>query len=137
MILIQEFKLSTKIRIIESEKMKLEEKVDFFGNSGIFLFPYHKENFPLVIIEAACSGLAIITTRVGALSEFFEYNRSIIFVEAGNIEQIEEAVVDLLNNPEKRKRLGKEARKVFLEKLSRENIMKSLDNVYQSVLRKN
>jgi len=43
--------------------------------------------------------------------------------------------VDLLNNPEKRKELVNEARKVFVEKLSREKIMKSLDNVYQSVLR--
>lgn len=135
--LIKEFKLSTKINIIESEKMKLEEKVNFFGNSEIFLFPSYNENFPLVIIEAACAGLAIITTRVGALPEFFEHNKSVIFVEPGNIEQIKNAIVDLLNNPEKRKRLGKEARKVFLEKLSREKIMKSLDNVYQSVLREN
>ena len=135
--LTKEFKLSPKIRIIKSEKMKLEDKVNFFGNSGIFLFPSHNENFPLVIIEAACSGLAIITTRVGALPEFFEHNKSVIFVEPGNIKQIKEAVIDLLENPEKRKRLGKEARKVFLEKLSRKKIMESLNNVYQSVLREN
>ena len=132
--LIQEFKLSTKIRIIESEKMRLEEKVDFFYNNGIFLLPSHNENFPLVIIEAACASLAIITTRVGALPEFFEHNKSVIFVEPGNIEQIKYAIVDLLNNLEKRKRLGQEARKVFIEKLNREKIIKSLDRVYQSLL---
>ena len=135
--LIQEFKLSTKIRIIESEKMKLEEKVDFFVNSGIFLFPSHNENFPLVIIEAACAGLPIITTPVGALPEFFTHMENVYFVEPGNIEEIKEAIQYMLDNPNERKRLGKAARKLFVEKLSREKIMKSLDNVYQSVLREN
>ena len=78
--------------------------------------------------------MPIITTRVGALPEFFEHNKSVIFVEPGNIEQIKNAVLDLLNNPEKRIRLGKEAMKVFIEKLNREKIIKALDMVYQSVL---
>lgn len=63
--------------------------------------------------------------------------KSLIFVEPGNIEHIKNEVVDLLNNPGKREELAREARKVFLEKLSREKIMKSLDKVYSSVLRKN
>lgn len=108
-------------------------KIAAFVNSDIFLFPSYNENFPLVIIEAACAGLPIVTTPVGASPEFFENEKSVIFVEPGNIEQIKNAVVDLLNNPEKRKRLGEGARQVFEEKLSRDNIMNQLDKVYRNI----
>ncbi len=109
-----------------------EDKIALFRNSDIFLLPSYIENFPLVIIEAACAGLAIITTPVGATPDFFENEKSVIFVEPGNIEQIKNAVVDLLNNPEKRKTLGKSARKVFEKKLSRDNIMNQLNKIYRS-----
>jgi len=108
------------------------DKIALFRDSDIFLLPSYTENFPLVIIETACAGLAIITTPVGATPDFFENEKSVIFVEPGNIEQIKNAVVDLLNNPEKRKMLGEGARKVFEEKLSRDNIMNQLDKVYRS-----
>ena len=120
--------------VVISGEISENEKIKLFSEASIFLFPSYFENFPLVIIEAACAGLPIITTRVGALPGFFENERSVIFVEPGNIEQIKNAVVDLLNNPEKRKRLGKGARQVFEEKLSRDNIMNQLDEVYRNVL---
>jgi len=111
------------------------DKVKAFKNAGIFLFPSYNENFPLVIIEAACAGLPIITTPIGALPEFFEHNKSVIFVESGNVEQIAEAIIELINDDEKRVLLGKAAREVFIKKLVRKRILGSLDNIYQSVLR--
>ncbi len=112
-----------------------QEKVNIYKESEIFLFPSYNENFPLVIIEAAAAGLAIITTPVGALPEFFEHNKSVIFVEPGNVEQISEAIMELINDNEKRRFLGKAAREVFIKKLDRKKILESLDNIYQEVLR--
>ncbi len=112
-----------------------KNKVNIFNNSAIFLFPSYNENFPLVIIEAASAGLAIITTPVGALPEFFDHNKSVIFVEPGNVEQISEAIIELINDDEKRIFLGKAAREVFLKKLNRKRIFESLDYIYQKVLK--
>jgi len=120
--------------IVISGEISEKEKIKLFSEASIFLFPSYFENLPLAVIEAACSSLPIITTRVGALPEFFEHNKSVIFVEPGNIEQIKNAVIDLLSNSEKREKLGKEARKVFLEKLSRDKIMKQIDKVYKQIL---
>jgi len=113
-----------------------DDKITMFKNCGIFLFPSYSENFPLVIIEAACAGLAIITTPVGAIPEFFKHDESALFVEPGNVDQIKAAIQLLLNDTQKRYILGQEARKVFVEKLSREKIMNSLDNVYNYLLNK-
>lgn len=112
-----------------------EDKINIFNESAIFLFPSYNENFPLVIIEAACAGLAIITTPLGALPEFFEHNKSAIFVEPGNVEQISEAIMELINDDEKKRFLGKAAREVFIKKLDRKRIFESLDNIYKATLK--
>ena len=125
--LIEKNNLSKKIKVIESEKLELKQKIDVFSESEIFLFPSYKENFPLVVIEAAAAGLPIITTRVGALPEFFVHQKSVIFVEPGNINQIANAVIELLENKEKRVILGRNAKEVFQNKMGRERIIESLD----------
>jgi glycosyltransferase involved in cell wall biosynthesis len=110
------------------------EKIEAFRRASLFVLPSYAENFPLVILEAACAGLPIITTRVGAIPEFFEDDRSVCFVEPGNVEQIAQAVAELLSDKRKREALGNGARSVFLDKLSRERIIASLDDCYREVL---
>jgi glycosyltransferase involved in cell wall biosynthesis len=109
-------------------------KIEAFKRACLFILPSYAENFPLVILEAACAGLPIITTRVGAIPEFFEDDRSVCFVEPGNVEQIARAVAELLSNKRKREAMGNEARRVFLDKLSRKRIIASLDDCYRKVL---
>ena len=74
-------KFSNKIEI--QKPIYGNQKNTFFKDAGIFLFPSYNENFPLVIIEAACAGMPIITTPVGALPEFFTHMENIYFVTPG------------------------------------------------------
>ena len=74
------------------------------------LLPSYIENFPLVVLEAAAAGQAIITTPVGAVPEFFEDGVSALFVDPGNPQQIANAIMRLLRNPGERRRLDHEAR---------------------------
>lgn len=109
-------------------------KVDMFANTSIMLLPSYIENFPLVVLEAAASGQAIITTPVGAVPEFFEDGVSAIFIEPGNPKQLAAAVVRLLKNPQERNRLAAAAHQVFESRLGRSGIMASLNSVYTHVL---
>lgn len=113
------------------------DKIDAFKRAGLFLLPSYAENFPLVILEAACAGLAIITTKVGAIPEFFQDKKSACFVQPGNIDQIANTIVELLSNDKKRENLGDEARRVYVNKLARETIINSLDKCYSNVLEHN
>lgn len=124
--------LDSKINIVLSEKMKLEEKINFFSKNSVFLFPSYNENFPLVIIEAACAGMPIISTRVGAVTEFFDHLKNIYFVEPGNILQIKEAIDFMISNPEERQRLGDAARELYENRLSDKIIMNQMRIVYQN-----
>lgn len=111
-------------------------KLEMFRKASIMLLPSYFENFPLVVLEAAAAGQAIITTPVGAVPEFFEDGISALFVEPGNPEQLARAVIRLLKCHEERNRLGYAAREVFKRKLGRSGIMNSLDQVYSHVLRR-
>jgi glycosyltransferase involved in cell wall biosynthesis len=111
-----------------------EEKQELFRQSSILLLPSHYENFPIVVLEAAAAGMAIISTRVGAVPEFFEDGVSALFVDIGDSRQLAEAIYSLVSNPDECVRLGEAAREVFRARLARDAIMASLDTVYSDVL---
>jgi glycosyltransferase involved in cell wall biosynthesis len=110
------------------------KKLALFREASILLLPSHYENFPLTVVEAAAAGLAIVTTPVGAIPEFFQDGVSALFVQPGNSAQIAGALLMLLAQPSERQRLGEAARKVFCTRLARSRIMDSLDSVYRHIL---
>lgn len=112
-----------------------EEKERLFRQCSILLLPSHYENFPIVVLEAAAAGMAIITTRVGAVPEFFEDGVSALFIDIGDSQQLAKAIYSLVRDPDKCVRLGESAREVFREKLARQAIMASLDKVYAALLK--
>jgi len=110
-----------------------DEKIALFREIGVFVLPSYFENFPLVLLEAAAAGMAIITTPVGAIPEFFEHSISAVFVEPGNVTELAGAIFRLRSSPEERLRLGAAARAVFASRLARQRIMSSLDACYQII----
>jgi glycosyltransferase involved in cell wall biosynthesis len=111
-----------------------EQKIIYFKEHGIFFFPSYNENFPLVVIEAAAAGRPIITTRVGALPEYFEDEQSLLFVTPGDKNAMVEAVERLCLNADLRIGLATAARKIFKAHLARAIILADLDAVYQRIL---
>jgi len=47
----------------------LKDTEDFYAAADVFILPSESEGFPLSALEAAASGLPLITTRVGGLRE--------------------------------------------------------------------
>lgn len=110
------------------------EKLEYFRQHAIFLFPSHNENFPLVVLEAAAAGKAIITTPVGALPEFFTHGEHLLFVQPGDVRGIASAIASLRSDPALRRRLGESARRVFVSRLGKSCVFASMDAVYRRVL---
>lgn len=130
--LVKERKLEHRVKIIGPAFDCLKAKL--FAEAAMFLLPSYAENFSLAIIEAAAAGLPIITTDVGATTEFFTDGNSVLLVEAGHPEQISHAICRLMKSEALRHNLGMAARKIFTERLSRHRIMDSLSTVYDRVL---
>jgi glycosyltransferase involved in cell wall biosynthesis len=82
-----------------------QAKVEAFVNADLFVFPSYAEAFPTVVLEAMAAGLPIIATPVGALPEVFD-TKSIRFVIPGNVAELAEAILQLLQDPGLRQRMG-------------------------------
>ena len=95
------------IRRMESE----DELVQLYRSHSIFLLPSYFEGQPLVLIEAAAFGLAIITTPVCGMLDFIRDGENGFFVPVGDAEDCVRAIHLLLDNPELGLRLGTAARR--------------------------
>jgi len=113
-----------------------EARHSLFAEASIFLLPSYYENFPLVVLEAAAAGMAMILTPVGASREFFVHGESALFVPPGDPAALGEAMRTLARRQDLRKSLGLTARRTYERHLSCASVLDSLDQVYQTVLRR-
>jgi len=94
-------------------------------NGSIIIIPsLWEEPFGLVVAEAMSNGLAIIASKVGGIPEIVEENG--ILIDNINHNKLEEAIIDLINNKDKREMLQQKAWDNF--KYSSKDSSKKLDN---------
>jgi len=92
------------------------------------------EGFPLVLAEAFSCGLPVVASRLGGMAEIIEDGVTGLHFEAGNPEDLAEKVSWMHNNPEKCKKMGENARRVYLEKYTSEINYEMLMMIYQGVI---
>jgi len=61
-----------------------------------FVFPSEAETFGCVLMEAMACGCPVLTTRVGGIPAVVREGEG-LFVEVGNIDQIQEGMIRLLD----------------------------------------
>lgn len=84
-----------------------EEKLALYKQSDIFVLPSYSESFPFVLLEAAASGLSIITTPVGANSEIYKPGENVLFAQVGNSKDLAAKIIQLAQDSHLRERMGK------------------------------
>ncbi|MBU1102180.1 glycosyltransferase family 4 protein [Patescibacteria group bacterium] len=111
-------KLSSNLRIGDSVKFwgRQEDPEKFYVQADVFLLTSNYEGWGLAVIEAAGYGLPIVMTDVGCAREIIRENERGIIIPINDRKNLEQAMFNLLENKELRKRLGLGAR-LALEKL--------------------
>ncbi len=97
------------VRVHTGLQPRSKELVERFHQADIFCLPTTGDCLPLVLAEAAASGLPTVATRVGAIGELVEDERSGLLVDAGNRAQLLDAIERLVIDPALRRRLGERA----------------------------
>lgn len=89
----------------------------FYQASDIFLLPTLYEPFGLVILEAMSSGLAcIVSKKAGAAELIADGVHGKLLQNPENPKEAAEILAELVQNDEKRKRMGQKAREVALSR---------------------
>lgn len=104
-----------------------------YRTSDIIVMPsIAPEPCPAVAIEAAASGRPIVATNTGATPEFVENGITGLLVSEMDLDGLLHAVQDLLDDPEKRSKLGENARAFALQKFVAEPIA-TINETYAGV----
>lgn len=115
-----------------------DKKNCLLSSSDILIFPtyYENEAFPTVIIEAMSMGLAIITSREGAIGEIIKDGDTGYLINAKDPEEIAEKTIKLIDNPQLLKKMKTQSRNSFEENYNLTAYSKNLENAIQTILKK-
>lgn len=121
-----------KDKIVFTGFVPYKDIPDFLHMSDIAALPsMWNEPFGLTIVEAMAAGLPLITTRSGGIPEICEGVATI--VDRHNIiDNLVTAIIDLYNNPEKRKQMATgatERAKLFDKETFAKNFFKAIEDI--------
>jgi glycosyltransferase involved in cell wall biosynthesis len=95
------------------------------------------ETFGLAALEAFACGLPVIASRIGALAELIEDGETGLLFEAGNADDLASKMQWALQNPEKMRQMGKNARALYQAKYTPEQNYVQLIAIYKAAINDN
>ena len=98
-------------------KVPQDELIENYDNSEILLVPsLWKEPFGLVVAEAMARGLPVIASKLGGPAEIITTRVDGLLIEPGNERALVSAILQLVEDPAKRKQLALAARATVRER---------------------
>lgn len=110
-----------------------KEKVEILKACSIFVLPSYHEGLPMALLEAMSYGEVVITTAVGGIPEVIRDGVNGYIIEAGNIQEIAQRLIDVLTTV-RRENIGKAARNTVAENFDIEKNIHNLLSLYGKLL---
>jgi len=115
---------------VEFKKNILNEKLpEELNKSEIFILPSLYEGCPKVLLEAMSCGLPCIGANVDGIKEIIRHKENGYFCNT-DADSIKKAIVEVSENKELQKKIGKNARQTILESFNLEKILKKEIGIY-------
>ncbi len=122
-----------KVDFYDDGKFNME---DIYNLADISIFPvqnmHGKFDVPLVVVEAMACSKPVIVSDIPILEEFCDEKNS-VKIQAGNMEQLVQAILDLHTDKKKRTHLGTYARTYVEQNFNIKNVSKQYAEVYREI----
>jgi glycosyltransferase involved in cell wall biosynthesis len=105
-----------------------------YSQANIICLPSYREGLPKVLLEAAASGRAIVTTDVPGCREVVVEGENGLLVPARQSRSLAEALRQLINQPEVRHRMGRKGRLMAEAEFSVEMVVERHMSIYRRAL---
>lgn len=108
---------------------------DILRQSSIAVLPSsYGEGIPKSLIEAASTGLPIVTYDVPGCREIVRHGDNGFLVPPKDVRALANAIEDLVKNPQLRSRMGKRGREIVIKEFSEEVIVEKTLALYKELL---
>jgi glycosyltransferase involved in cell wall biosynthesis len=121
--------------------LKLDHKIEFLGSrsdvplllnqSDCLLLPSLWEAFPIVLLEAAASNIPVITTPVGSITSFVDYESGYIV----ELDRFRSAMVEVMNKPKEAKIKSNILHKKVNLNYQISDIVKQYESIYFKIVK--
>jgi glycosyltransferase involved in cell wall biosynthesis len=120
---------------IAFEHVSRRELVNSYRQASVCIVPSLWENCPYVVLEAMACGTPVVATRRGGLPELIQHGRTGFLVGPEDAEGFADAICDLMNDPEKSRRMGLAARRQAESVFSTSTVAGRMVDVYRELCR--
>jgi len=131
--LIKKYQLSNNVVLLGY--VARNQLLELYKNAIIYVLPSYHEGLPTTVLEAMACELPVITTPVGGIPEVVESGKNGILVPPKNPKKLAGALITLLHNKRKRKKLGKNARKTVVKKYDWKVLTDKFERIYNGMIR--
>ncbi len=104
---------------------------EILGATDVFALPSLHEGFGLVVIEALASGIPVVGTRTGPIPQILRDGDTGLLCEPGDASGLADALLSLLNDPERRCGMARRGREDAVARFSLPEMVRRLETLYE------
>jgi len=136
--MIKELDLENYIELINRKPQS--ELLQIYAKSRIFVLPSFityegdRDGIPNVLAEAMVMGMPVISSNIPNISELIEHEKDGILVRDKDPQALSDAIDGLMNDNEKRIRLGKNARNKIVKEFDSRRHYRNLASIFRSTV---
>ncbi len=127
-----------------AEDLGLGERVHFLGfhadaaalmkSLNVLVVPSMTEGSPLVTLEAMAAGVPVVASAVGGIPDQIRHDKEGLLVPPGNSDALADALLALLRDPDRARRLGEAGRRRATSRFNHATMVRQIEDVYRDIL---
>lgn len=109
-------------------------KQEWLNRADILVLPSYAEGLPMSVLEAMASGIAVVATRVGGIPDLIEHGVHGLLVEAGDIQALSAAILELMSNNTLRRQITMAAKERVNQEFEAGRVAASLESLWRGIV---
>ena len=105
-----------------------------YSAADLFVIPSLEDNLPSTVLESLACGTPVVGFKVGGIPEVVREGVTGRLAPVGEVDSLRAAILELLENPDKRQEMSANCRRIALEEYSLELMARNYTQLYQRLV---